>query len=472
MTKKLFSIFLFCILCISKVNGLIFEVKDLSKLEEEVCSLDSNSLVLFDVDYTLLTPKDASLKPCGKHLRRQFLHILDPKRREWLQSIIGLEAEEELMDRAFPSLIQRMQKKNIPVIGFTALETGEYGKIINIEDWRLNQLKKFDIDFTLAFCEMNPVILTESSPYNGRYPIFKNGVLFTNRQQKGKIFTTFLGRLGWNPKKVIFMDDSIDQLKSVESAANALGIEFIGFHYIAAETFPCEFDEKLGEFQFRNLVEHERWLSDAEARTILERQACDQMRDSVQIIYINGPSSSGKTTLAKSLQQEFDQPFLHIGIDRVIGMMPEKLNNWEGQPAPQGFSWKQSVDETGHPTHEIQVGPFARKMVQTLMEIVLTMARMGHYVIIDDVSFGKSQVDLWREALKDYKVLWIGIKSPLGVLETREKERGNRMQGSARAQYFQVHKDVVYDLEFDTSKDSLETIVRTIKERYVGNNKI
>ncbi len=33
------------------------------------------------------------------------------------------------------------------------------------------------------------------------------------------------------------------------------------------------------------------------------------------------------------------------------------------------------------------------------------------------------------------------------------------MHGSARAQYFQVHKDVIYDQEFDTSQDSLEMIV-------------
>lgn len=192
------------------------------------------------------------------------------------------------------------------------------------------------------------------------------------------------------------------------------------------------------------------------------------MKDSMQIIYLNGPSSSGKTTLAKALQKEFDLPFLHIGIDRVIGMMPEKLNNWEGKPALLGFSWKESIDETGHRVHEIQTGPFARKMVQTLIEIVLTMAKMGHYIIIDDVSFGKCQVDIWKEALKDYKVIWIGLKAPLDILEAREKERGNRMQGSARAQYFQVHKDVIYDQEFDTSKNPLETIVRTIKEHYVS----
>ncbi|MFI5343041.1 MAG: chloramphenicol phosphotransferase CPT family protein [Chlamydiales bacterium] len=193
------------------------------------------------------------------------------------------------------------------------------------------------------------------------------------------------------------------------------------------------------------------------------------MEKSIQIIYINGPSSSGKTTLAQALQQEFDVPFLHIGIDRVIGMMPYKLNNWEGGPAPLGFSWKPSVDETGIPVHEIQTGPFGKKVVETLKEIVLTMVRMGHHVIVDDVSFGKCEVDEWREALKDCQVLWVGIKASLNILEAREKERDNRMHGSARAQYFKVHKDVVYDLEFDTSREPLETIVNTIRKRYVSN---
>ncbi len=56
-------------------------------------------------------------------------------------------------------------------------------------------------------------------------------------------------------------------------------------------------------------------------------------------------------------------------------MMPDKLNNWKGGPAPLGFSWKNSIDETGHPMHEIQMGPFAKKMSDTLKEIVQTLAR-------------------------------------------------------------------------------------------------
>lgn len=189
------------------------------------------------------------------------------------------------------------------------------------------------------------------------------------------------------------------------------------------------------------------------------------MKPAFQIIYLNGPSSSGKTTLAKALQESCDAPFLHIGIDRVIGMMPSKLNNWTGGEAPQGFSWKSSFDETGHPIQELQMGPFAEKIHCTLKELVLTLSKMGHYVIIDDVSFGKKAVEEWRSLLRDYKVLWIGITTPLPMLEEREKNRENRIKGSARAQYYKVHEGTQYDLEFDTNKESLEKIVQVIKEK-------
>jgi len=275
MINKLISGTFLLVLYLTPLHGVIFEVKDLSQFEEEVSKLDVTALVLFDVDYTLLTPKDVSLKPCGKGLRRKYLYVLEPERREWLQSITALEGEEELMDSKFPPLIKRMQNANIPVIGFTALETGKYGKIANLEDWRLNQLKKFGIDFTSAFQDQKIIILTESVTHNGHYPLFKNGILLTNRLMKGEVFTDFLRKIGWKPNKILFMDDSIDQLKSVESAANVLSIEFIGFHYIAAEATPCDFDQEIGEFQFRNLVEKGQWLTDVEAKKVIKQQACN-----------------------------------------------------------------------------------------------------------------------------------------------------------------------------------------------------
>ena len=184
---------------------------------------------------------------------------------------------------------------------------------------------------------------------------------------------------------------------------------------------------------------------------------------SVQIIYLNGPSSSGKTTLAKGLQQAFEDLFLHIGMDKIIGWMPEKVNDWTGGNAPLGYSWKKNVDASGHPIQELQIGPYAETIGKTFQEVVFMLAKMGHHLIIDDVSFGKKQVDAWRELLKNFQVLWVGVNAPLSVLEQREKERGNRIAGSARGQFHKVHADATYDLEIDTHHATLAENIEKIR---------
>ena len=186
-------------------------------------------------------------------------------------------------------------------------------------------------------------------------------------------------------------------------------------------------------------------------------------KELAQIIYLNGPSSSGKTTLAKALQHAFEEPFLHVGIDKIIGWMPEKVNDWTGGEASIGFSWKKSEDATGNPIQELQVGLYAQKIGKTFQEVVLALAKMGHHILIDDVSFGKKQFDEWKKILKDFRVLLVGINAPLTVLEQREKERGNRIPGSARGPFHKVHIDATYDLEVDTHKGSRDDNVKTIK---------
>ena len=49
------------------------------------------------------------------------------------------------------------------------------------------------------------------------------------------------------------------------------------------------------------------------------------------------------------------------------------------------------------------------------------------------------------------------------VLEQREKERKNRILGSARGQFHKVHADAIYDLEVDTHHSTLSEIVEKIK---------
>ena len=181
-----------------------------------------------------------------------------------------------------------------------------------------------------------------------------------------------------------------------------------------------------------------------------------------QIIYLNGPSSSGKSTLAQALQDALDNPFLHIGIDKIIGLMPEKLNNWAGGIAPLGFSWKASIDSEGHPIQELQVGPFARKMSDTFVELVVHLAQMGHCLIIDDVALTNEELTTWKKRLQNFQVLYVGVKAPLAILEQREHLRGNRITGSARAQFHKLQYGTDYNLIVDTSQMTLEQCIEKI----------
>lgn len=59
--------------------------------------------------------------------------------------------------------------------------------------------------------------------------------------------------------------------------------------------------------------------------------------------------------------------------------------------------------------------------------------------------------------------MWVGVNAPLPVLEQREKERGNRIQGSARGQFHKVHVNATYDLEINTHQTSVSENAEKIK---------
>ena len=185
------------------------------------------------------------------------------------------------------------------------------------------------------------------------------------------------------------------------------------------------------------------------------------------IIYLNGPSSSGKTTIAKALQNSFTEPYLHLSLDKIIGFMPPKINNWEGEKSPQGFSWEAANDLQGHPVYHLHAGPFAKRITRTLKDIALLLISDHYNLIIDDVAFGAVEVEEWKQALKHFNVLYVAVTSPLDILEQREKNRKNRCVGSARGQYFKVHENVSYDVEIDTHAQTLEENIAKIKDSLI-----
>ncbi len=74
-------------------------------------------------------------------------------------------------------------------------------------------------------------------------------------------------------------------------------------------------------------------------------------------------------------------------------------------------------------------------------------------MIVDEVLLGAEKAE-YAELLAPFEVFRVGVMAPLDVLETRERLRGDRMIGLARAQYYTVHFAMTYDLTVDTRQSS------------------
>jgi hypothetical protein len=277
---KLSAIVILSFLFYYPLFGSIVKMEEIKHFEKEVGDLDNHSLVLFDVDETLIVPKDAILSPRGRHLSRKLMveilgnpAIVPPGKypEGFLLGRVLTTAQFAIVEPQCLTVIQELQNRGIPVIALTAAEAAQMGEIEDFADFRVNQLREFGFDFRGTFPKTDSLKLAKSSEKKF-HPLFKSGVLFSSDHPKGEVLKQFLSELQLFPKKVVFVDDRLDFLQSVEGAMNELGIEFIGFHYTAAEKLSPALDENLAEFQARYLAQHGRWLSDDEARKSLSEQ--------------------------------------------------------------------------------------------------------------------------------------------------------------------------------------------------------
>jgi chloramphenicol 3-O phosphotransferase len=153
------------------------------------------------------------------------------------------------------------------------------------------------------------------------------------------------------------------------------------------------------------------------------------------IIFLNGTSSSGKTSIAKVLQEMLDEPYLHFSGDNFLRMLPERYFSPEVVP----------------------------KVISAMHHCISASALVGNNVIVDHVLEDKQWLEECIRLLAGFSVLFVGVRCPLEELEHRERKR-NREQGLARYQFGLVHAHGVYDLEVDTSVYSPMDCASQIKE--------
>lgn len=171
----------------------------------------------------------------------------------------------------------------------------------------------------------------------------------------------------------------------------------------------------------------------------------------MNVIILNGPSSSGKTSIGKYLQDIMEENYVMLGLDNIIYTMPKRTNDYEADMRPRdGFYWIANVDKDGAPLMHLTPGVYAQKLYRTLIAQVKCFADNGINVIVDHVSL-MDDYWLWRDALIDHHLICCSITAEQEILDQREKERGDRVIGGSRAQMMTVHDGYKYDIFIDTS---------------------
>lgn len=169
------------------------------------------------------------------------------------------------------------------------------------------------------------------------------------------------------------------------------------------------------------------------------------------IILINGTSSSGKTSILKSLQVTMTEPYLEAGIDKFIWMLPDRYLDRPLWDDVLGLA--------------VTAGQTGRTLLSGMHQAVAALARSGNYVIMDHVLVEPTWIEECLDLFSGITTWLVGIHCPLITLIEREASRRNRTPGQAAAQFPLVHRGMIYDIEVDTSILTSAECAERIKQR-------
>ncbi|WP_217209610.1 chloramphenicol phosphotransferase CPT family protein [Streptomyces sp. AC550_RSS872] len=158
------------------------------------------------------------------------------------------------------------------------------------------------------------------------------------------------------------------------------------------------------------------------------------------VIFLNGTSSSGKSSIAAELLRILDEPYFHLPVDAFHAMR----------------------SSTAVPPD--QLATVLHRTWQGFHRAVAGMAAAGNHVVVDHVLSAEWRLRDCLSLFVPQDVVLVKVHCAPEELERRERERGDRPAGLAAAQSAQVHAHGVYDVDCDTTHTTPQECARRIKD--------
>jgi len=233
---------------IFSINAKIIETNNFEIISQYA---DKDTLVLFDIDNTLARPESE----LGSD--EWFCYMIDQKIAHGYDKSSAMTAVLPLSyyalfnvplvvtDLIVPVLLKNLTTRGIYTMGLTSrgpfLAERTYDQLINI-----------DINF------MMPPSATETALQLENPLLYKYAILFVGNNDKGDALLLFLDTIGYHPSSIIFIDDKMSHVQSVEKAAISRNINYIGIRYSGCDTYINHFDPAKADMQLHQLQQKNR----------------------------------------------------------------------------------------------------------------------------------------------------------------------------------------------------------------------
>lgn len=167
------------------------------------------------------------------------------------------------------------------------------------------------------------------------------------------------------------------------------------------------------------------------------------------IIYLNGVTSTGKTTLSKSIQQIANLNFYHLSFDMFQQMISVKFleeNYWK----------------------------YLSEAIITMYHTAKRMSDMNINVIVDgmllempefQLNYQKSHYELFKNILSDCPLSLVEVFCPLEECKKRNIERGDRGVDQSDWQSDMMAKNIEYDISVNTFVNSSEDCAKLVLDK-------
>lgn len=164
------------------------------------------------------------------------------------------------------------------------------------------------------------------------------------------------------------------------------------------------------------------------------------------LLLLIGPSSVGKSTVARELQRVLPGARLSAGVDLFWSM----------------------IDEANLPVGEFRTdSEEMRRLTRGWHRAVAAIAAEGNDVIVDDLWTHPWWLEDWREVLQGFRCWSVMLTASAESLAERERQRGDRPLGLAARDAEQPPDPSFFDLVLDTTtmrpEDCAEAIAELIR---------